>query len=226
MDSSDRPSLRQRLSNWGRTDSKPDAKDPPLDPSAIMELPPLPPVELLGYSHSTRTRIMTSELADEIRNLVPERIKLYRSWQLMYSLEQNGASLTTLYHRNVPPHGDTSRNGFVLAVKNSRGQVFGAYTDQHYHVGGKKFYGNGDCFLWKVKNADSFQAFPYTGENNFVVYCNPHFLSLGGGDGKYGLWLDDALKTGVTYPCATFGNESLGDEKFDVVAVEVWRIGE
>jgi len=59
------------------------------------------------------------------------------------------------------------------------------------------------------------------------MFCETHFLSVGGGDGRYGLWLDDSLARGVSSTCMTFGNEPLSDEgeKFDILGVEVWVIG-
>lgn len=59
------------------------------------------------------------------------------------------------------------------------------------------------------------------------MLCETHFLSLGAGDGKFGLWLDDGLEKGVSAMSQTFGNEPLSDEgeKFDVLGVELWVIG-
>lgn len=72
-----------------------------------------------------------------------------------------------------------------------------------------------------------FKAFPYTGENDFSIFCQPEYLSVGGGDGHYGLWLGQNLSDGVSQTCPTFGNEGLSEEgsKFDVLGVEVWYIG-
>lgn len=72
-----------------------------------------------------------------------------------------------------------------------------------------------------------FKAFPYSGENDFYIYCEPHWLSVGGGDGHYGLWLNDSFEKGVSSRCLTFGNEPLSDEgeKFGVLGVEMWLIG-
>lgn len=60
-----------------------------------------------------------------------------------------------------------------------------------------------------------------------MIFCEPHYLSVGGGDGHYGLWLDDTLDNGISETCPTFGNEPLSDEgkKFDVLGVEVWYAG-
>ncbi|KAK3677422.1 oxidation resistance protein 1 [Recurvomyces mirabilis] len=83
--------------------------------------------------------------------------------------------------------------------------------------------GNGSATPERIR----FKAFPYTGENEFCIFCQPDYLSVGGGDGHYGLWLDDRLNKGVSDTCPTFGNEPLSEEgtKFDVLGVEVWYIG-
>lgn len=72
-----------------------------------------------------------------------------------------------------------------------------------------------------------FKAFPYSGVNDFMIYCETSMLSVGGGDGHYGLWLDDQLDTGISETCLTFGNEPLSEEgrKFEVLGVEVWYVG-
>lgn len=59
------------------------------------------------------------------------------------------------------------------------------------------------------------------------MFCETHFLSVGGGDGRYGLWLDDSLDRGHSSTCMTFGNEPLSDEgeKFGILGVEIWVIG-
>ncbi|ETN41312.1 uncharacterized protein HMPREF1541_03247 [Cyphellophora europaea CBS 101466] len=72
-----------------------------------------------------------------------------------------------------------------------------------------------------------FKAFPYSGVNDFMIYCEAGMLSVGGGDGHYGLWLDDTLDHGISETCPTFGNEELSEEgrKFEVLGVEVWYVG-
>ena len=71
-----------------------------------------------------------------------------------------------------------------------------------------------------------FKAFPYSGVNDYLIFCEQDYLSVGGGDGKYGLWLDGVLEKGISSHCMTFGNEPLSEEgeKFEVVGVEVWCV--
>lgn len=250
--------------------------------------PPLTPLSLRGYKGGTKgeARLLSKALAEEIRLLVPPRLQLCDHWELAYSLDQNGSTLSTLYSLCDKYRG--RRGGFVVVVKDSGGGVFGAYLSEppkpqpHY-------FGSGECYLWKAtklpalpdlsnlppppsedtthlqrmttvglaksKNSSSaslaslnvpstnganghasgtatpdrirFKAFPYTGENDFTIFCQQDYLSVGGGDGHYGLWLDHNLNKGVSDTCPTFGNEPLSDDgsKFDCLGVEIWYIG-
>ncbi|KAI5286970.1 oxidation resistance protein 1, partial [Ascosphaera acerosa] len=55
-----------------------------------------------------------------------------------------------------------------------------------------------------------------------MIFCETGFLSVGGGDGHYGLWVDDGCERGISSPSLTFGNEVLSDEgsKFDILGLE------
>ena len=118
----------------------------------------------------------------------------------------------------------------MLVIKDSEGGIFGAYVNEPFRPCGR-YYGTGECFLWKsaYSNSDAFRfkAFPYSGINDYMVFSDPTFISLGGGDGKYGLWFDDNLVKGVSSTCPTFGNEPLSDEgdKFEIIGLELWRVG-
>jgi hypothetical protein len=250
-----------------------------------MPPPPLEPLQLVGFSEETRhdARLLTKPIAEEIRIMVPARLGIVDEWRLVYSLEQDGASLATLFEKCARYQG--KRVGFVLCVKDCDGgvsnppsqtsiptlvftadfdtrQLFGAYLSDPPHPA-PKYFGTGECFLWRASvlsplppppsaidnhpttntrtttiaaeqpsrstspHSIRFKAFPYSGINEYYMLCEPHFLSLGAGDGKYGLWLDDSLERGISSTSQTFGNEPLSDEgeRFGVLGVEVWVIG-
>ncbi|PKS07084.1 hypothetical protein jhhlp_005681 [Lomentospora prolificans] len=253
--------------------------------SSLYELPPLEPVRLEGYTAASKSelRLMRSDLAEEIRLLIPERLKLVDDWHLIYSLVQDGASLGTLYARAKRYRGH--RVGFVLVLRDTLGGTFGAYLSEYPHPA-PSYFGNGECFLWKstILNdnlpdlsslppppssdtttmtsrsktlsytiADShlpgdtaaadnhstrsksetypnhirFNAFPYTGLNDFFMNCETGFFSIGAGDGHYGLWIDSSIEHGHSSRCTTFGNEPLSQqgEKFYIINAELWMIG-
>lgn len=223
-------SLKLRSFFGGRENraSSEEIKDPLLDLSD----PPLTPLALHGYSTTTKNKILTADIGEEVRNILPARLQISPDWELLYSMEQHGASLSTLYRLIKPEGRQYDRNGYVLAVKDRKGTVFGAFVNEFFHpTDTHRFYGNGQCFLWKSKQAVGeerlFQGFPYTGLNDYIIYCTSEFLSLGGGDGHYGLWMDRDLLTGVSDRSLTFGNEGLSEEgeKFGIIGVEIWKVG-
>ncbi|KAL6240155.1 hypothetical protein BDW75DRAFT_3482 [Aspergillus navahoensis] len=269
--------------------------------------PPLTPLSLLANEEATpiplapQNQLLTRALAEEIRLLVPPRLQLVDSWRLAYSLDRDGASLSTLYENCRAVSARSPRAGYVLVIRDaspSASTVFGAYMTDPPHPD-SHYFGTGECFLWRASvlpppstslnaadgdggvyseealeraglppppSADTtnvgrsttlrgekahskslaphaqsratnsgtttpdrirFKAFPYSGVNDYMMFCETGFLSLGGGDGHYGLWLDSILEKGVSASCQTFGNEPLSDEgvKFDVLGVEVWYVG-
>jgi len=96
---------------------------PPYRTASPFQPPPLYPVSLKGWNESTpeSARLLTRALAEEIRLLVPARLQLCEDWNLVYSLEENGVSLGTLYKKCDDLRG--LRNGFVLIVRDGEGGV-------------------------------------------------------------------------------------------------------
>ncbi|KAJ5154505.1 uncharacterized protein N7500_009944 [Penicillium coprophilum] len=297
---------------WSRSSSSSEVFTPRRTASPFQP-PPLTPLnlEIPTAAHLLQQQLLTRALAEEIRLLVPPRLQLAETWRLAYSLDRDGASLSTLYENCAEFSHRSPRAGYVLVVRDSSpySSVFGAYMTDAPHPD-SQFFGTGECFLWRASegpqseevleraglppppSADTttaarwstfrndkskpvraespahnlnmniktnlaaasggvlappspssihtpsrsgastperirFKAFPYSGVNDYMIFCETGFLSLGGGDGHYGLWLDSSLEKGVSAPCQTFGNEPLSDEgvKFDVLGVEVWYVG-
>ncbi|KAJ5296771.1 uncharacterized protein N7443_007664 [Penicillium atrosanguineum] len=252
--------------------------------------PPLTPLSLIipKGQDLLQQQLLTRALAEEIRLLVPARLQLVENWRLAYSLDRDGASLSTLYDNCEEFSHRSPRAGYVLVVRDSSpaGAVFGAYMTDLPHPD-SQFFGTGDdgpqteealeraglppppsadtthAGRWSTFRSDPgaksrtaspahnlnmniktnlaaasgvvrapperirFKAFPYSGVNDYMMFCETGFLSLGGGDGRYGLWVDSGLEKGVSSHCQTFGNEPLSDEgeKFDILGIEVWYVG-
>jgi hypothetical protein len=96
---------------------------PPYRTASPFQPPPLYPVSLKGSKPGTpeSSYLLNRELAEEIRLLVPPRLQLVEEWNLVYSLEEDGVSLGTLYKKCDDLRG--LRNGFVLIVKDGEGGV-------------------------------------------------------------------------------------------------------
>lgn len=218
--------------------------------------PPLTPLTLKGYKKSTKRQLLSHELAEDLRQHIPSVLQINHSWTLRYSIEQDGTSLNTLYERCKPQVGENmrKRKGYFIVVMDNHGSVFGAYVNDYLRPqDGKYYYGNGDCFLWKsehykikrlVSNKDGdlikddddnqpvmednirLKVYPYTSINDFIIYSNHDFISIGSGGGKFGLWIDSSFLHGASDPVDTFGNEQLSeDEKFTILGLEIWKVG-
>ena len=127
--------------------------------------PPLTPIKLHGFSETTTERILTDTLAEEIRLMIPTRLQVQENWTLVYSLDQHGVSLATLYSRcksfNSP------QAGFVVIVKDRRENIFGAYLSDYPHVH-PHYYGTGECFLFKFTRLSQ----------SSQLYLSPHSSSI------------------------------------------------
>ncbi|KKK25022.1 hypothetical protein AOCH_000640, partial [Aspergillus ochraceoroseus] len=255
----------------------------PLRTASPFQPPPLTPLTLTGDTANLQQQLLTRALAEEIRLLVPARLQLVDTWRLAYSLDRDGASLSTLYencrdisHRSpragyvlvirdsspppaprvfplarqravaaaaaaatvAPPHGRIPLRGRLLRESrppssperrhNPRRTLHDPPQRQVSHPARYAIaQTNGRSSGTSTPDRIRFKAFPYSGVNDYMMFCETGFLSLGGGDGHYGLWLDSSIEKGVSQACQTFGNEPLSDEgvKFDVIGTEVWYVG-
>lgn len=229
------------------------------------------PVTLNGRRDDTDP-VLDGWYASRLHTIIPRRLRLRRNWRLVYSLDQHGSSLSTLYSRvnrskenrkgaakeqwllgssqaaqnavmGTPGRSSATTavdSGFIIAIIDMQGNIFGAYVNErlrpHQH-----YYGNGECFLWKtVNNPDkNLEVFHWTGKNDYMILTESSFLSVGGGDGKYGLWIDSSLSNGLSTWCPAYDNTILCDDvpytkhtddstarKFQCMGVEVWAIGD
>ncbi|KAG0679362.1 oxidation resistance protein 1 [Pichia californica] len=214
------------------------------------EEPPLTPLTLIGYKNATKHKLLTPELAEEIRHHIPSLLQINHNWKLLYSVEQSGTSLQTLYSNLQPKFGEntTRRRGYIMIVQDTHKNKFGAYLNDYLRpLDGKYYYGNCDCFLWKLEKGKvkhlsnrhhdhdhahneenevyNLKVFPYTSLNDFIIYSNNDFISVGSGDGKFGLWIDSNFELGASDTVETFGNEPLSDhKKFHILGLEIWKI--
>jgi hypothetical protein len=96
---------------------------PPRRYASPFQPPPLSPLVLKGYKSDTppSAQLLSRALAEEIRLLIPPILQLVEDWSLIYSLEQDGVSLATLYKKCENLRG--GKGGFVLVVRDGSGGV-------------------------------------------------------------------------------------------------------
>ncbi|OCH86253.1 TLD-domain-containing protein [Obba rivulosa] len=184
-------------------------------------------VRLVGRKEVT-VPVLTEELADMLRPHFPALARLPRAWSLLYSLDQHGISLNTLYARCQAHTG-----GALVVMRDSGDAVFGVWLGEGMHQSKGAYYGSGTSFLWRLLSDRRLRIYKWTGKNDYVALCETEYLSFGGGDGHYGLYLDSSLMDGSSAYCPTFDNEPLcsagprqGENvTFECVGLEVWGVG-
>ncbi|KAI8601993.1 TLDc domain-containing protein, partial [Dissophora ornata] len=129
---------------------------------------------------------------------LPRKLRNATKWNLVYSSDQHGISMITLFHRCK------GKGPMVLAIKDTRNGVFGAFVNEELKPN-LSYYGTGE---WKKKQK-VVQCWKWTGKNDYMVLSEPGFIGFGGGDGKFGLWIHSDLEIGHSSRCATFDNEPL-----------------
>ncbi|CAG8492392.1 5012_t:CDS:2 [Paraglomus brasilianum] len=176
-------------------------------------------VELIGREPDTEP-VLDENVAEQIRQQLPRISRLAPTWNLLYSLDQDGSSMATLY-RKVKDKGP-----LILAIKDEGDQVFGAFVTDPFKPR-TSFYGTGECFLWKCiyvdKETPTVRFYLWSGKNEYLIFSSIDYLAIGGGDGRTGLWIDSGLERGTSAACETFDNEVLSSTpQFDCLGLEIW----
>ncbi|GAA6014020.1 hypothetical protein JCM10207_000208 [Rhodosporidiobolus poonsookiae] len=208
--------------------------------------PAAQPIRLVGVRPGVE-RVLDEDIAEGLRPSLPPRLRLSPKWTLLYSLDQHGISLSTLFAQLDKGLGPGVRDGgFVMVVKTERGEVCGGYVSEKLRRPERgerteRWVGDGTCFLFLTRPFPpsdprlglAVRTFPPTFRNTYFAHASPSldFIALGGGnDGAFGLWIDGVLERGWTGRCETFANERLvggenGEGKFEVVGLECWAVG-
>ncbi|XP_075410713.1 nuclear receptor coactivator 7 isoform X2 [Tenrec ecaudatus] len=151
---------------------------------------------------------------EQLARRLPARVQGY-PWRLAYSTLEHGTSLKTLYRKSA-----SLDSPVLLVIKDMDNQIFGAYATHPFRFS-DHYYGTGETFLYTF--SPNFKVFKWSGENSYFINGDISSLELGGGGGRFGLWLDADLYHGRSNPCSTFNNDILSKkEDFIVQDLEVW----
>ncbi|XP_071405103.1 nuclear receptor coactivator 7 isoform X1 [Pithys albifrons albifrons] len=151
---------------------------------------------------------------EQLARRLPARVQGY-PWRLAYSTLEHGTSLKTLYRKSA-----SLDSPVLLVIKDMDNQIFGAYATHPFRFS-DHYYGTGETFLYTF--SPHFKVFKWSGENTYFINGDTSSLELGGGGGRFGLWLDADLYHGRSNSCSTFNNDILTKkEDFIIQDVEVW----
>uniref|UniRef100_A0A8D0FYI6 TLDc domain-containing protein n=1 Tax=Sphenodon punctatus TaxID=8508 RepID=A0A8D0FYI6_SPHPU len=176
---------------------------------------PFEPV-LNGQSNILGTELLCMALSQLAPHL-PLRVTGY-PWNLVYCTARDGFSLKTMYRSMTDLSAPV-----LLVIRDTNGQTFGTFSSTAIRVS-SCFYGTGETFLFSF--TPQLKVFKWTRRNTFFLKGDVDLLAVGGGSGKFGLWLDGDLNRGGSHPCETFSNETLSlTEEFFIQELEVWALG-
>ncbi|XP_021392280.2 TLD domain-containing protein 2 [Lonchura striata] len=165
---------------------------------------------------STPSSILRDRELEELGAQLPPRLT-QQPWHLLYSTGRDGFSLRTLYRSGARPDSPA-----LLLVRDTEAQAFGAFSASAIRSS-SGFYGTGETFLFSF--CPELKVFRWTGRNDFFVKGDVNLLMVGGGSGRFGLWLDGDLHHGGSQPCETFDNETLShQEEFCIQDLEMWGL--
>ncbi|NXN98111.1 TLDC2 protein, partial [Rhinopomastus cyanomelas] len=147
---------------------------------------------------------------------LPSRLT-QQPWQLLFCTARHGFSLRSLYRSGEEPGSAT-----LLLIRDMEAQAFGAFCAGSIRRS-SSFYGTGETFLFSFHQ--ELKVFRWTGRNHFFVKGDEDLLMLGGGSGRFGLWLDGDLNRGGSHRCETFDNDPLSPRgEFCVQELELWGL--
>ena len=126
-------------------------------------------------------------LTRQIRPSLPPRLRIARTWTLLYSLDQHGTSVSTLYSR-VHAGARATEAACLVLVRDDRGHRFGAFVNEPLRRS-DSFYGSGESFLYREERfaADDFRiggacrTYGWTGRNTYCALTDDTALAFGGG---------------------------------------------
>ncbi|KAF2974309.1 hypothetical protein EK904_009869 [Melospiza melodia maxima] len=148
---------------------------------------------------------------EQLARRLPARVQGY-PWRLAYSTLEHGTSLKTLYRKSAALDSPV-----LLVIKDMDNQIFGAYATHPFRFS-DHYYGTGETFLYTF--SPHFKVFKWSGENTYFINGDTTSLELGGGGGRFGLWLDADLYHGRSNSCSTFNNDIL-TKKEDFIIQDV-----
>ncbi|KAI0981089.1 hypothetical protein GJ496_006272 [Pomphorhynchus laevis] len=174
--------------------------------------------KLICIFKEPRSQILTNE--SWIRNLltyIPVRFREEGSASLVFCTDTDGFSLMNLYR-----HAQKYEDGHnLILIQDSKHLIFGALISNSLHSR-NSFYGTGESFLFSTNS--NFKVYLWTGKNQLFVHSNETGIGVGASDGKYGLWINEDLRSGTSCCCSTYQNEILSGTRssFQIARLELW----
>lgn len=195
-----------------------------VDDSVTLNIKPEPRSDLLSCPPILTTAMMQQLM----QQALPPHLRMSQ-WNRIYAVGRDGDTFYAMLNKCMG-YKDT-----VIVAQTSQGHVLGGYASSPWTSDGHgtSYFGTGTSFLFAT-HAESqhpqrdeqqpLAIFKWTGRNVYSQQCNVADGTLAmGGEGAFGLMLQDNFSRGSTGYCSTFGNPPLvPGGHFDVISFEVY----
>lgn len=173
---------------------------------------------------SEESSILTPELRSEISNHLPAQCRFWR-WDLIYSPTLHGKSLQTFYRQQVGPN--------LLVVRDTRGHVFGGFSEDPWNTCRHGQQVLGEAFLFKLRPLEEFLGKSHSISSSMSFYHarskQDPLLSWANSDMfaiSEALVIFAGFENGSSAPCAAFSSPALAEDgqNFKVCDFECWGL--
>ncbi|BGP15706.1 oxidation resistance protein 1 [Rhodosporidiobolus nylandii] len=161
--------------------------------------PAAQPIRLVGLRDGV-ARVLDEDVAEGIRPALPPRLRHSPRWTLLYSLDQHGISLSTLF-TNLERGLSSRDGGFVLVLRTERAEVCGGYvsealkrpSSEREGHGRERWVGDGSCFLFHTRPFPpsdprlglAVKTFKPTFRNSYFAHASPSASSSSSSSRSY-----------------------------------------
>jgi len=167
--------------------------------------------------------LLTYDLLSKLSSSLPRSLQS-RTWERSFCIARDGDSIQHMLRLCQPYHQT------LLVVQTTKGQVFGAFCTGKWQPFRTKtqncntYYGNGQSFLFACDDNDDVEVYRWSGKNHYCQLCQVEQNRIAmGGEGDFGLILEDNFSKGRTGYCATYSNPPLvEDGHFEIAALEIY----
>jgi hypothetical protein len=176
-------------------------------------------------------RILSNEQMQQIRQALPDAY-VDNKWDRCFAIGRDGDSMISYLEK-------CSHQNTILCILTTRGEVLGGFVTESWNSPRSDYFGTGHSFLFashpgnddehrdeKANQDGALQIYRWTGDNDYCQICNPVLNRLAmGGQGQFGLIVQDYFEFGHSGRCRTFENPPLvAGGHFEIAALEVYGI--
>lgn len=146
-------------------------------------------------------------------------LDLRKEWRFLYSFKSHSKDYSEFVDK-IELKGPT-----IVLIKDTDGNMFGAFTSTSWADSEGGWIGNGDTFVFAIK--PKMAIFHATGKDDNIMYLSrSEGLGLGGRVGRFGLSINPSLESGNYHEDVdTFDLPAILPEEFSIEHLEVWGLG-